>query len=389
VSDEPSHKLASPPPLAGESLPSGRDPRVDEPSGRREAPPGDRLCPSGGRPLPNPSPQAGEEVADARPRHKQQKRREKHDVHGWVILDKPVGMTSTQAVGAIKRLFTARRAGHAGTLDPLASGMLPIALGEATKTVPFVMDGRKLYRFTVRWGEERDTDDAEGRVAETSEARPSAEAIRAALPAFTGTIQQVPPRFSAIKIEGQRAYDLARDGETVELQARPVEITRLELIEMPDPDHAVFEAECGKGTYVRSLARDLGRRLGCFGHVSALRRVEVGPFGAETMISLEELEALCHRAAAGEARLADALMPVETALDDIPALAVSGSDAARLHRGQAVLLRGRDAPNIRGAVYVTAAGSLLALAEVDRGEIVPKRVFNLAGLTGSRGAKKG
>jgi len=318
-----------------------------------------------------------------------QRRREKHDVHGWVILDKPVGMTSTHAVGAIKRLFTAKRAGHAGTLDPLASGMLPVALGEATKTVPFVMDGRKLYRFTVAWGEERDTDDAEGRVTQTSDARPTANAIRAALPAFTGTIQQVPPRFSAIKIEGERAYDLARDGEAVELQARPVEIARLDLVETPDSDHAVFEAECGKGTYVRSLARDLGRQLGCFGHVCALRRIEVGPFGAETMISLEELEALCHRAAAGEASLAGALMPVETALDGIPALAVGGPDAARLHRGQVALLRGRDAPNIRGTVYVTAAGRLLALAEVDRGEIVPKRVFNLAGLTGSRGIKKG
>jgi tRNA pseudouridine55 synthase len=267
--------------------------------------------------------------------------------------------------------------------------MLPIALGEATKTVPFVMDGRKLYRFTVAWGEERDTDDAEGRVVEQSAARPSAEAIRAVLPSYVGTIQQVPPRFSAIKVEGERAYDLARDGEKVELAARPVEIVRLELIETPDSGHAVFDAECGKGTYVRSLARDMGRALGCFGHVCALRRVQVGPFGAETMISLEELEALCHRAAAGEASLADALMPVETALDDIPALAVSGSDAARLHRGQAVLLRGRDAPNFRGPVYVTAAGRLLALAEVDHGEIVPKRVFNLSGLVGSAGAKRG
>jgi tRNA pseudouridine55 synthase len=310
-------------------------------------------------------------------------------VHGWVILDKPVGMTSTHAVGVIKRLFTARRAGHAGTLDPLASGCLPIALGEATKTVPFVMDGRKLYRFTVRWGEERDTDDAEGRVIASSEARPSVEAIRAQLPSYLGTIEQVPPRYSAIKIEGERAYDLARDGETVELKARPVEIVRLELVESPDPDHAVFEAECGKGTYVRSLARDIGRALGCFGHVSALRRVAVGGFSEKTMISLEDLEALCHRAAAGEASLADALMPVETALDDIPALAVSGPDAARLHRGQAVLLRGRDTPNFRGTIYVTAAGRLVALAEVDRGEIVPKRVFNLAGLVGSAGAKKG
>ena len=198
----------------------------------------------------------------------------------------------------------------------------------------------------------------------------------------------MPPRYSAIKVEGERAYDLARDGEAVELKARPVEIARLELVETPDPDHAVLEAECGKGTYVRALARDLGRALGCFGHVCALRRVAVGPFGEETMISLEQLEAVCHRAAAGEASLADALMPVETALDDIPALAVSGPDAARLHRGQAVLLRGRDAPNFRGTVYVTAAGRLVALAEVDRGEIVPKRVFNLAGLMGSAGAEE-
>ena len=283
-------------------------------------------------------------------------KRDKRDVHGWVVLDKPVGMTSTHAVSIVKRLFAAKRAGHAGTLDPLASGALPIALGEATKTVPFVMDGRKLYQFTVRWGEERDTDDAEGRVTANSDARPAPEAIRALLPSFTGAIEQVPPKYSAIKIDGERAYDLARDGATVELAARTVQIDRLELIATPDPDRAVLHAECGKGTYVRSLARDMGRALGCFGHVSALRRVAVGPFGAETMILLEQLEALCHRAAAGEASLADALMPVETALDDIPALAVSQADAARLRRGQAVLLRGRDAPNFRGPVYATAVG---------------------------------
>jgi tRNA pseudouridine55 synthase len=320
---------------------------------------------------------------------KQQFRRDKRDVHGWVVLDKPVGMTSTHAVSVVKRLFSAKRCGHAGTLDPLASGCLPIAMGEATKTVPFVMDGRKLYRFTVQWGQERDTDDAEGRVVETSSLRPSAEAIQAILPSYTGTIEQVPPRYSAIKIEGERAYDLARDGQTVELKARPVDIGRLELIEVPDADHAVLEAECGKGTYVRSLARDIGRALGCYGHVSALRRTAVGPFNPETMILLEQLEAVCHRAAAGEGSLADALMPVETALDDIPAVAVDRSDAARLQRGQAVLLRGRDAPNFRGTVSVTVAGELLALAELDRGEIVPKRVFNLAGLRGSAGVKKG
>jgi tRNA pseudouridine55 synthase len=318
-----------------------------------------------------------------------QKKRDRSDVHGWVVLDKPVGMTSTHAVSVVKRLFTARRAGHAGTLDPLASGALPIGLGEATKTVPFVMDGRKLYRFTIRWGEERDTDDAEGRIIERSDHRPSADAIRALLPSFTGCIRQVPPRYSAIKIEGERAYDLARDGETVELTARPVEIGRLDIVGSPDPDHTVLEAECGKGTYVRSLARDLGRALGCFGHVSALRRTAVGPFGEKTMILLEHLEALCHRAASGEASLADALMPVETALDDIPALAVSRADAARLQRGQAVLLRGRDAPNFRGTIYVTVSGQLLALAELESGEIVPKRVFNLAGLMGRAARKKG
>ena len=326
-------------------------------------------------------------LADAeRPK---QKKRDKRDVHGWIVLDKPVGMTSTHAVSVVKRLFRAKRCGHAGTLDPLASGALPIALGEATKTVPFVMDGRKLYRFTIRWGEERDTDDAEGRTVSMSKERPSPEAVRALLPSYTGLIQQIPPRYSAIKIEGERAYDLARDGEQVELAPRPVEISRLELVNIPDPDHAVLEAECGKGTYVRSLARDLGRTLGCFGHVSALRRATVGPFGEETMILLEHLEALCHRAASGEGNLADALMSVETALDDIPALAVSRADAARLQRGQAVLLRGRDAPNFRGTIYVTVSGQLLALAELDRGEIVPKRVFNLAGLMGRAARKKG
>ena len=326
-------------------------------------------------------------AAPARPQG--QRKREKRDVHGWIALDKPVGMTSTHAVAVIKRLFSAKRVGHAGTLDPLASGLLPIALGEATKTVPFIMDGRKIYRFTVRWGEERDTDDTEGRVTQTSEVRPAADAIRALLPRFTGVIEQVPPKFSAIKVDGERAYDLARDGEAVELQARPVRIDRLDLVETPDADHAVFEAECGKGTYVRALARDFGRSLGCFGHVTALRRTVVGPFSADEMISLADLEALCDRAAAGEGSLADALLPVETALDDIPALAVSRADAARLQRGQAVLVRGRDAPILSGTLYVTVSGQLIALAEADRGEIVPKRVFNLTGLHGSAGTRKG
>lgn len=321
-------------------------------------------------------------------RQQGQVRRDKRDVHGWVILDKPIGMTSTQAVAIAKRLFQAKRAGHAGTLDPLASGGLPIALGEATKTVPFVMDGRKRYRFTVAWGEERDTDDTEGRATFTSPNRPTADQIRALLPQFTGNIEQTPPQYSAIKIQGERAYDLARDGEVVPLVPRPVVIHELVLTEQPDSDHAVFEAECGKGTYVRALARDIGRLLGCYGHISALRRTLVGPFAEADMIPLEQLEALCDRAASGEGSLADALLPVETALDDIPALAVTRADAARLHRGQAVLLRGRDAPDCSGTVYVTVAGRLLALAEVGNGELIPKRVFNLTGLTASSARKE-
>ncbi len=318
-----------------------------------------------------------------------QQKRDRRDVHGWVILDKPVGMTSTHAVAVLKRLFNAKRAGHAGTLDPLASGGLPIALGEATKTVPFVMDGRKRYRFTVCWGEERDTDDTEGQITQTSANRPTEAAIRALLPQFTGTVLQIPPQYSAIKIQGERAYDMARDGEVVPLQPRPVEIHELTLVEQQGNERSVFEAECGKGTYVRALARDMGRILGCYGHICALRRTICGPFTEDDMIPLADLEALCDRAASGEGSLADALLPVETALDDIPALAVTRADAARLHRGQAVLLRGRDAPISNGTVYVTVGGRLLALAEIGNGELIPKRVFNLTGLTASPVHKEG
>ena len=336
-------------------------------------------------PLPNPPPHGERERAE----HTTKQKKPKRDVHGWIVLDKPVGMTSTHAVAVIKRLFSAKRVGHAGTLDPLASGSLPIALGEATKTVPFVVDGRKTYLFTIRWGEERDTDDAEGAVTATSGLRPDAAAIGALLPRFIGTIEQVPPRFSAVKIGGERAYDLARDGEPVELKPRTVEIYRLDLVETPDADHAVLACECGKGTYVRSLARDLGRALGALGHVATLRRGRVGPFGEGEMIPLEQVEALCHRAAAGGQgqTLADIILPIETALDDIPALAVSPADAARLRRGQAVLLRGRDAFIFRGMVQVACAGEIVAIAEVDRGEIVPRRVFNLTGIVGRAGRK--
>jgi len=304
----------------------------------------------------------------------EQTKRKKRDVNGWLVLDKPVGMTSTHAVSVVKRLFQARRAGHAGTLDPLASGLLPIALGEATKTVPFVMDGRKIYRFTVRWGEERDTDDAEGRAIEISAERPTAEAIRALIPRFSGLIEQVPPRFSAVKIGGERAYDLARDGEAVELAPRPIEVHHLELVETPDPDHSVLAAACGKGTYVRALARDMGRALGCFGHVTALRRTAVGPFAEQNAIALETLQ----RMPPDDPMIAAAaLLPVEAGLAALPALRVSSADAGRLARGQAVLLRGRDAPVMEGWVSVSAQGGLVALAQVEKGELRPRRIFNL------------
>jgi tRNA pseudouridine55 synthase len=301
-------------------------------------------------------------------------KREKRDVHGWLVLDKPVGMTSTYAVGLVKRVLRAKRAGHAGTLDPLASGLLPIALGEATKTVSFVVEGRKVYRFTVRWGEERDTDDAEGRLTASSAERPAVETVRELLPRFIGSIEQVPPRYSAVKIEGERAYDLARDGETVELRPRTVDVHRLDLIEMLDADHAVFVAECGKGTYVRALARDMGRVLGCFGHVAALRRTAVGPFGEDVAAGLETLQRLEMAEPHGEAA---PLLPVESGLSGLPALRVSPADAGRLARGQAVLLRGRDAPLMEGWVSVSAQGALVALAQVEKGELRPRRIFNL------------
>jgi tRNA pseudouridine55 synthase len=302
-------------------------------------------------------------------------RAEKRDVHGWLVLDKDVGQTSTAAVAALKRLFRAKKVGHAGTLDPVASGVLPIAFGEATKTVSFVMDGEKAYRFTVRWGAETDTDDSEGRALSETPARPAADAIRALLPRFTGIIEQTPPRFSALKIEGERAYNLARDGEDVALAARPVDVHRLALIEIPDADHAVFETECGKGTYVRALARDIGRALGTLGHVCALRRTRVGSFGEDQAVRFADLV----RRSEGEGGdLAAALLPVESGLAAVPALQVSRADADRLALGQSVLLRGRDAPLIAGMVSVSTQGSLVALAEIEQGALKPRRIFNLA-----------
>jgi tRNA pseudouridine55 synthase len=314
--------------------------------------------------------------ADSRP---PQRRREKRNVSGWLILDKPIGMTSTHAVSVVKRAFAAAKAGHAGTLDPLATGVLPIALGEATKTVSFVMEGYKSYRFTVRWGVETDTDDAEGAVLATSDRRPALDAVRAALPHFTGTVMQTPPKFSAVKIAGERAYDLAREGEEVSLEPRPVQIHRLDLVAAPDCDHVELEAGCGKGTYVRALARDLGRALGTCGHVAALRRTAVGPFSAQNAVRLETLQDLAGASPDGVVGVGagPVLLPVEAGLTALPALAVSRADAARLARGQPVLLRGRDAPVLEGCVAVSTQGSLIALADVEQGELRPRRIFNL------------
>lgn len=305
-------------------------------------------------------------------------RPKKRDVHGWLILDKPVGMTSTHAVAVVKRAFRAKKAGHAGTLDPLASGCLPIALGEATKTVPYVMDGKKAYRFTVTWGVETTTDDTEGTATKTSEKRPSRADVEALLPAFTGAVMQVPPQFSAIKIAGERAYDLARDGEEVMLEAREVIIDSLEIT-AHDGATTTLEAACGKGTYVRAIARDLGRTLGCFGHVTALRRTRVGPFAEAIFVSAEELTVTSEDLAALDAHIADLIAPVERGLDDIPSFNVSSNDAMRLRRGQSIILRGRDAPIMEGDVAVFSGADLVAIGHVEGAEIRPHRVFNFGG----------
>lgn len=303
------------------------------------------------------------------------RRKKGNPVHGWLVLDKPFEMTSTRAVGVLKRLYSAQKVGHAGTLDPLATGILPIAFGEATKTVPFAVEGEKVYRFTVRWGAETATDDAEGDVVATGDGRPTVEDIEALLPQFTGEILQVPPKFSAIKIDGERAYALARDGEDVVLDPRPVVIDELRLVDGPNEDTAVFEARCGKGTYVRAIARDMGRALGCRGHVIALRRTRVGPFCEENSVSLEEIE---DAAEAGE-DLTTFLDPVETALGDVLEINVSPQDAADLAQGRSVLIRGRDAPILGGAAYAMSKGRIIALGEIEKGALHPTRVFNFGG----------
>ncbi len=306
-------------------------------------------------------------------------RRQKGDkVSGWLVVDKPLGVTSTQVVGRVRRLFDAQKAGHGGTLDPLASGILPIAFGEATKTVAYAMDGDKSYRFVLRWGQATATDDAEGDVIGVSDRRPTRKEIDAVLPAFVGQIEQVPPLYSAVKVAGNRAYDLARAAEVFELAPRLVRIDEFELISMKSPDFAAFRVKCGKGTYMRSLARDLGVALGTKAHIVELRRLRVGPFDEKCAISLESLEALGHSPAAFEQ-----LLPIETALDGIPALALSEAEARRLRSGQAISLvsrvdRARVEEFRNGAtVFAKSAGKPVALARYEGGEIRPVRVINL------------
>ncbi|MEO0327686.1 MAG: tRNA pseudouridine(55) synthase TruB [Pseudomonadota bacterium] len=299
-----------------------------------------------------------------------QRKKKGRPISGWVILDKPVGIGSTQCVGKIKWLYQAAKAGHAGTLDPLASGMLPLALGEATRTVPYVMDGSKTYRFTVSWGIETGTDDLEGEAMATSQNRPSKQDVLAILADYTGEINQVPPKYSAVKIDGERAYKLAREGEHVEIKPRTVTIESLTLISH-EADHSVFETRCGKGTYVRSLARDMGRDLECFGHISELRRTCVGSFQEEDMITIDHLLKL-----EGELEALDGeLFTTGTALEDLIEVPVNREQAHRLRLGNSIVLRGRDAIVETDEAFAAIGDELVAIGEVAKGQFRPKRVF--------------
>ncbi len=306
------------------------------------------------------------------------RKRKGDPVHGWVIVDKPLGLSSSKVVGIVRKSLNAQKAGHGGTLDPLATGVLPIALGEATKTVSYAMDGTKKYRFSICFGESRTTDDREGDVLETSDVRPTAEQITGVLGQFTGDIDQVPPIFSAIKVDGKRAYDLARADQDVALKPRTISVHEITLCDMPDADHAVLEVVAGKGTYVRSLARDIARAVGTVGHVSELRRTAVGPFSEKDAISLDILNSLGHSAPPGEI-----VLPIETVLDDIPALALTEQEARRLRHGQAIpaLPVATRSPltdiNLDEVMCAMSGKCLVALVKVSGGEVRPVRVMNL------------
>ncbi|MGI4810407.1 MAG: tRNA pseudouridine(55) synthase TruB [Janthinobacterium lividum] len=304
------------------------------------------------------------------------RKRRGQPLDGWLIIDKPPGMTSTDVVNRVKRAFDAQKAGHGGTLDPLATGVLPIAFGAATKTVPYVMDGTKIYRFTLRLGEARDTDDADGAVIATSDVRPTDDELRAALPAFIGDIMQVPPIYSAIKVAGERAYDMAREGRAPDLPPRPARVDRFELIERVGDD-VVFEVQSGKGVYMRSLARDLALACGSVGHIAALRRLRVGPFNEAQSIPLDN----CQPASDMTAVSPDLLLPVVTALADIPALALTEAEAFGLSTGQAISLvdlMGRIPPTARpdgGLARAMAGGRVIGLCRLEDGMCKPDRLL--------------
>jgi tRNA pseudouridine55 synthase len=313
------------------------------------------------------------------------RRRKGDPISGWIVLDKPEGLGSTQAVSRVRRAFNAQKAGHAGTLDPLATGILPIALGEATKTVPYLVEADKTYRFTIAWGTTTASFDREGAVTETSGVRPSLDAVAEALKAFVGRIEQIPPAFSAIKVDGERAYDLARAGIEVDLKPRTVTVHRAAVTGAPDAGHVELEIDCGKGVYVRAIARDLAAALGACGHVSALRRLRVGPFHAANAVTLEFLDQMCDTG-----RGLERLLPVETALDDIPALAVTTEDAFRLSQGRPIVLLPRQVETLKArlaapdgagfasrTVLAMHGGAAVSLCEMRAGQLSPTRVFNL------------
>jgi tRNA pseudouridine55 synthase len=305
------------------------------------------------------------------------RRRRGEAINGWIALDKPGGITAAKVVAKVKAALNAAKAGHGGTLDPLATGVLPIALGEATKTVSFAMDGRKTYEFDVLWGKRTDTDDRDGAVVETSDTRPAKIEIIKALKGFTGEIDQIPPDYSAVKVNGQRAYDLARNKQQLTLSPKSVTVHGFELVRAPDADHASFRVHCGKGTYVRALVRDLAQALETFGHITRLRRTRCGPFAETQAISLEKLEALGHKAAASEC-----LLPVKTVLDDIPALALTDEEARRMTLGQSIALwpvvKRSAVPGLEQGTTVQAlcGDELVAVAEVGNGMVRPVRVLN-------------
>lgn len=297
------------------------------------------------------------------------RRRKGRDISGWLVVDKPAGPTSTAVVNKVRWALQAKKAGHAGTLDPDATGVLAVALGEATKTVPYVTDAAKAYRFEVRFGAATNTDDSEGEVIARSDARPDGAAIKAALSGFVGDIMQVPPKFSAVKIDGERAYKRARDGEDVTLKARPLWVEELLLDDRPDPDRAVLEMVCGKGGYVRAIARDLGETLGCYGHVTWLRRVWSGPFEAEDGVTLERIEELAHDPA-----LDTYLLPLEAGLSDLPELRCTPEGAARLRNGNPGMVHPGDA-EYGDECWASLDGRAVAVGIYKAGELHPSRVF--------------